>query len=144
MQGNIILVNWSTSQNYVLSVGTTPPNNTWRALLSGATPSGLPRRTRGAPPIRTPQERHTALSDIIPRRCSILLGPIIRVIDCSEQALLSHPWQPATAHVPPPAERKDMNDGKSPPTISDSRLQGDDDPATTWRISWQVKKSSYH
>ena len=74
-------------------------------------------------PIRTPQGRHTTLSNIIPERCSILPGPIIQIIDCSEQALLSHPRQPAIAHVPPPVGRKDRSDGKSPPTISDSRLQ---------------------
>ncbi|RVW43766.1 Retrovirus-related Pol polyprotein from transposon TNT 1-94 [Vitis vinifera] len=43
--------------------------------------------------------------------------------------------KPATTHVPPPAGRKDRSDDKSPPTISDSRLQGDDDPATTLRAS---------
>ncbi|RVW68868.1 hypothetical protein CK203_064646 [Vitis vinifera] len=42
--------------------------------------------------------------------------------------MLSHPRQPVTAHVPPSAERKDRSDGKSPPTISDSRLGGLTEP----------------
>ena len=80
----------------------------------------------------------------MPGRQYILPGYIVRIIDRSEQALMSHPRQPATAHVLPPAERKDRIDGKSPPMISDSRLQGDDDPATTLRTSWRAKKSSHH
>ena len=134
-QRHIRIYPFNTNFILILIVGTPPPDNTWRASLSEATPSGLPKRTRGALPIRTPQGRHTALSDIIPERCSILPGPIIRIIDCSEQALLSHPRQPATAHVPPPAGRKDRSDGKSPPTISDSHLQGDNGPTTTLRTS---------
>ena len=59
----------------------------------------------------------------------------LRVIDCDKQVLLSHPRQPVTAHVPLLAGRKDISDSKSPPTISDSRLQGDDGPATTLRTS---------
>ena len=68
----------------------------------------------------------------------------IRIIDCKKQALLSHPKQPVTAHVSPLVERKDKSDGKSPPTISDSCLQGDDDSAITSGTSWQAKKSSHH
>ena len=71
------------------------------------------------------------LSNIIPEWCSILSGHIVRIIDCKKQVMLSHPRQLVTAHVPPPAERKDKSDGKSPPTISDSRLGGDDDSAIT-------------
>ena len=93
--------------------------------------------------IRVPQGEHTTFSNIISGQCSIL-SSIVRIIDCNEQALLSHPWQSATTHVPPPVERNDRGDDKSPPTISDSRLQGDDDPATTLRTSWQTKKSSHH
>ncbi|RVW90984.1 hypothetical protein CK203_044164 [Vitis vinifera] len=68
----------------------------------------------------------------------ILSRHIVRIIDCSKQSLLSHPRQPAIAHVPPPAERKDKNDGRSSPTISDSCLQGDDAPATTLNLRQDV------
>ena len=74
---------------------------------------------------------HMTLSNIIPGRCSILSGHIVWIIDRKKQAMLSHPKQPVTAHVPPPAERKDRSDGKSPSTIFDSRLGGDDDSAIT-------------
>ena len=43
-------------------------------------------------------------------------------------------WQ-VTSDDPSPAERKDGNDGKSPPTISVSRPQGDDGPATNLESS---------
>ncbi|RVW49666.1 hypothetical protein CK203_076711 [Vitis vinifera] len=80
----------------VLGVGTPPPDDTWRASLSGATPSGLPKRTRGTLPYPdSPGEAHG-----------------------------TRKHHPATAHVLPPAERKDRSDGNSPPTIFDSHLQG--------------------
>ena len=60
------------------------------------------------------------------------------IIDCTKQILLSHLRQLW------PAKRKDKSDDKSPPTISDSRLQGDDDSAITSETSWQAKKSSHH
>ena len=91
-----------------------------------------------------PPGGHTTLSNIILGRCSILSGYIVQIIDLKKQAMLSHPRQPVTAHVPPPAERKDRSDGKSPPTISDSRLGGDDDSTITSGTSWQAKKSSHH
>nr|CAN60329.1 hypothetical protein VITISV_015027 [Vitis vinifera] len=46
------------------------------------------------------------------------------------QAILSHFRQPVIACIPPSAKGKDKNDGKSSPTISDSRLQSNDDSAT--------------
>ena len=104
-----------------------PQEDAWRTPLSGS-----------------PREEHTTLASIMSGRQYILSGHIVRIIDCSKQSLLSHPRQPATAHVPPPAERKDMNDGRLPPTISDSRLQGDNDLATTLKSSWQAKKSPRH
>ena len=69
-----------------------------------------------------PTGGHTTLSNIILGRCSILSGYIVRIIDRKKQVMMCHLRQSITAHVPPPAERKDGNDGKSPPTISDSRL----------------------
>ena len=91
-----------------------------------------------------PSGGHTTLSNIIPGWCYILSGYIVRIIDRKKQAMLSHPKQPVIAHVPPPVERKDKSDGKSPPMISNSRLGGDDDSAITSRTSWQAKKSSHH
>ena len=84
--------------------------------------SDSPREHVARYPIRTPQGRHTTLASVMPGRQYILPGYIVRIIDRSEQALMSHPRQPATAHVLPPAERKDRIDGKSPPMIFDSRL----------------------
>ena len=100
-------------------------------LKGGHCRDPLPPMTRGAHLYPGPLGGHTTLSNIIPRRCSILSGFIVWIIDCKKQALLSHPRQPITAHVPPPAERKDRSNGKSLPTISNSRLQGDDDFAFT-------------
>ncbi|RVW27907.1 hypothetical protein CK203_084956 [Vitis vinifera] len=113
-------------------VGTPPPNNTWCASLFGATPSGLPKGHVAHSPIRTPRggTRHSQIS--YPSDALSYPGPIIQIIDCSEQALLSHPRQSATAHVLPPAGRKDRSDGKSPPTISDSRLQARVHLAAMW------------
>ena len=91
-----------------------------------------------------PSGGHTTLSNIIPEQCSILFGFIVWIINCKKKALLSHPRQPVTAHVPPPVERKDKSDDKSAPTISDSRLQGDDDSAITSGTSWKAKESSHH
>ena len=101
--------------------------DTWRTPLSGS-----------------PREEHTALASIMHGRQYILSKHIVWIINCSKQAFLSHPRQSATANIPPPAERKDRSNGKLPPTISDSRLQGDDGPATILRTSWRAKKSSHH
>ena len=120
-------------------------DDTWWAPLSGSTLAVSPQEDTWRTPLSgSLREEHTTLASIMPGRQYILPGYIVRIIDCSEQALLSHPRQPATTHVPPPAEREDKSDGKSPPTISDSRLQGDDGPATTLRASWGAKKSSHH
>ena len=52
----------------VQGVGTPPPDDTERASLSGATPSGFPKRTRGALPYPDSlREKHTALAIITPR-----------------------------------------------------------------------------
>ena len=52
----------------VHGVGTPPPDDTERASLSGATPSGFPKRTRGALPYPDSlREKHTALAIITPR-----------------------------------------------------------------------------
>ena len=113
-------------------------DDTWRAPLPGSTLAAPPppEEDTGRTPLSgSPREEHTVLASIMPGRQYILSGHIVRIIDCSKQALLSHPRQPATAHVLPPAERKDKSDGRSPPTISDSRLQGDDGPTTTLRAS---------
>nr|CAN81620.1 hypothetical protein VITISV_021703 [Vitis vinifera] len=83
----------------------------------------------------SPPGGHTTLSNILPERRSTLSGYIVRIISRKTQAMLSHLRQPVTARIPLPTERKDRSDGKSPPTISDSRLQGDDDSAITSRTS---------
>ncbi|WKA01644.1 hypothetical protein VitviT2T_019915 [Vitis vinifera] len=55
-------------QTRVQGVGTPPPNDMERALLSEATPSGFPKRTRGALPyLDSLREKHTALAIITPR-----------------------------------------------------------------------------
>ena len=108
-----------------------PPDGTWRAPLSGSTLSVPPKRTCDAPHLSGSPRGHTALLNIIPGRCSIISGFIVRIIDCKKKALLNHPRQPVTAHVAPPVERKDKSDGKSSPTISNSHLQSDDDSAIT-------------
>ena len=52
----------------VHGVGTPPPDNTERASLSGAIPSGFPKRTRGTLPYPDSlREKHTALAIITPR-----------------------------------------------------------------------------
>nr|CAN63038.1 hypothetical protein VITISV_032162 [Vitis vinifera] len=49
-------------------VGTPPPDDTERASLSGETPSGFPKRTRGALPYpNSLREKHTTLAIITPR-----------------------------------------------------------------------------
>ena len=53
----------------VHGVGTLPPDDTERASLSGATPSGFPKRTRGALPYPDSlREKHTTLVNITPGR----------------------------------------------------------------------------
>ena len=57
---------------------------------------------------------------------------VYTTISIFDGTILSHFRQPVTAHIPSPIERNDRNDGKSfPPTIFDSRLQGNDGSATT-------------
>ena len=52
----------------VHGVGTPPPDDTERASLSGATPSGFHKRTRGALPYPDSlKEKHMALVNITPR-----------------------------------------------------------------------------
>ena len=46
-------------------VGTPPPDDMWRASLSGATSFGFPKRTRGALPYPDSlREKHTTLANI--------------------------------------------------------------------------------
>ena len=53
----------------VHGVRTPPPDDTERASLSGATPSGFPKMTRGALPYPDSlREKHTALAIITPER----------------------------------------------------------------------------
>ena len=53
----------------VQSVGTPPLDDTERTSLSGATPSGFPKRTRGVLPYPDSlREKHTALAIITPGR----------------------------------------------------------------------------
>ena len=52
----------------VHGVGTPPPDDTERASLSGATPSGFPKRTCGALPYPDSlREKHMALAIITPQ-----------------------------------------------------------------------------
>ena len=52
----------------VQGIGTPPSDDTERASLSGATPSGFPKRTHGALPYPNSfREKHTALAIITPR-----------------------------------------------------------------------------
>ena len=52
----------------VQGVGTPPPDDTDRASLSEATPSGFPKMTRGVLPYPDSlKEKHTALVNITPR-----------------------------------------------------------------------------
>ena len=104
-----------------------PPDDTWRAPLFGSILFVPPKRTRDTSHLSgSPRGAH----DTLKYYTRVMLYPI-RIIDCKKQALLSHPKQPVTAHVSPLVERKDRSDGKSPPMIYDSRLQGDDDSAIT-------------
>ena len=51
----------------VQGVGTPPPDDTERASLSGATPSGFPKRTRGALPYPDSlRKKYMALVNITP------------------------------------------------------------------------------
>ncbi|RVX05860.1 hypothetical protein CK203_023752 [Vitis vinifera] len=77
-----------------------------------------PRSPRGNP-AQHPPMRHVA------RQLSIR-----EALGGKTQAILSHFRQPVIACIPPSAKGKDKNDGKSSPTISDSRLQSNDDSAT--------------
>ena len=53
---------------HVHGVGTPPPDDMESASLSGATPSGFPKRTRGALPYPDSlREKHPALANITPR-----------------------------------------------------------------------------
>ena len=53
----------------VHGVGTLPPDDTESVSLSGATPSGFPKRTRGALPYpNSLREKHTTLAIITPGR----------------------------------------------------------------------------
>ena len=53
----------------VQGVGTTPPDDTERASLSGATPFGFLKKTRGALPYPDSlKEKHTTLMNITPGR----------------------------------------------------------------------------
>ena len=103
-----------------------------------------PRRPRGNPaqhpPMRhvahqlstqVPSRGHTALSNPLPGQCSPLFGYVVRTYGRKTQVMLSHFRQPVITRISPPAERKDRNDGKSSPTISNSRLQNDDDSTIT-------------
>ena len=66
----------------VHGVGTPPPDDTKRASLSGATPSGFPKRTRGALPYPDSlRERHIALANITSGRQHILSGYVVRIIN---------------------------------------------------------------
>ena len=52
----------------VQGVETPPPDDTERTSLSGATPFGFPKRTRGALPyMDSLREKHTTLANITPR-----------------------------------------------------------------------------
>ena len=84
---------------------TPPPDDTERASLSGATPSGFPKRTRGALPYPDSlKEKHTALVNITLRT----IAYPIRIccpdhwLKCTSLAMSFR--QPTTAHVPPPSD----------------------------------------
>ena len=65
----------------VQGAGTPPPNDTERALLSGATSSGFPKRTRAAMLSGLPQgEAHDTRSSH-PGRYHILSGYVVRIIN---------------------------------------------------------------
>ena len=66
----------------VHGVGTPPFDDTERVSLSRATPSGFPKRTRGALPYPDSlREKHMALAIITPRRQHILSGYVVRIIN---------------------------------------------------------------
>ena len=84
----------------VQGVRTPPPDDTERASLSGATPSGFPKMTRGALPYPDSlREKHMALAIITPRTIAYPIR--IRCLDhwlkCTSLATSFR--QPATAHV---------------------------------------------
>ena len=127
------------------------------------TPSGLPKRTHGASAYPDSlRERHTTLANItsgrptypiriclsgslteVSKSCYIILTACHSLRSVACRAKGQRGWQ-VTSDDPSPAEWKDMNDDKSPPTISVSRLQGDDGPNTTLESSWRAKKSYHH
>ena len=82
----------------VQGVRTPPPDDTECASLSGAAPSGFPKRTRGA--LSYPdslREKHTALVNITPQTIAYPIR-----ICCLDHWLT---WASlATAHVPPPSD----------------------------------------
>ena len=66
---------------HVHGVGTPPPDDTEHSSLSGATPSGFPKRTLGVFPYPNSfREKHTTLAIITPGRWHILSG-YVRIID---------------------------------------------------------------
>ena len=81
----------------VQGVRTPPPDDTERASLSGATPSGFLKKTRGALPyLDSIREKHTTLVNIILRTIAYPIQ-----ICCPDHWLM---WASlATAHVPPPS-----------------------------------------
>ncbi|RVX11977.1 Secoisolariciresinol dehydrogenase [Vitis vinifera] len=54
-------------------------------------------------------------------KVALITGGASGIGECTARLFVKHGAKPATAHVPPPAERKDRNDGKSFLMISDSR-----------------------
>ena len=79
-------------------IGTPPPDDTERTSLSGATPSGFPKRTRGALPYPDSLwEKHSALAIITPRA----IAHPIRIC-CPDYWLKCTSL--ATAHFPPPSD----------------------------------------
>ena len=80
-------INWFS---YMVSVGTTPPSDTWHAFLSGLAPSGFPQKnTWRAFPIRTPSGRNTRHSQIShPDDCHITSGrPTYPIWICLSESL---------------------------------------------------------
>ena len=89
----------------VHGVGTPPPDDTEHVSLSGSTPSGFPKRTRGAFPYPDSlREKHTALAIITPRTIAypIRICCLDHWLKCTSLATSFR--QPATAHVPPPSD----------------------------------------
>ena len=89
----------------VATVGTPPPDDTWHASLSEATPSGLPKEGHVAcSPIRTPSGRSMRYSRASHPDDSIsYLDMLFRSLTEISRSCTSF-RQPATAYVPPPAE----------------------------------------